>query len=127
MPIIQYFPYKNHCECHKKLASRVWSVLFTLTYFYFLYIYSPLMRQKKVLLSLFFLDIPLLNTKTQWHTINQPNICNCIIDWINFWSLFLSISLEECSLLDQLNFYWKDITLEKKTKSISQEYSTIQK
>ena len=28
--LIQSFPYKNHCECYKKLASRSWPVLFTL-------------------------------------------------------------------------------------------------
>ena len=33
------FPYKNHCDCFfsftvKKLASRLWSVLFTFTYFF---------------------------------------------------------------------------------------------
>ena len=35
----QSFPYKNHCDCFffftvKKLASTLWSVLFTLTYFF---------------------------------------------------------------------------------------------
>ena len=31
---IQSFPYENHCECYKKLASGLWPVLFTLTYFF---------------------------------------------------------------------------------------------
>ena len=28
------FPYENRCECYKKLASRLWPVLFILTYFF---------------------------------------------------------------------------------------------
>ena len=31
--LIQSFPYKNHCEFYKKLASTSWPVLLTLTYF----------------------------------------------------------------------------------------------
>ena len=37
----QSFPYQNHCECYKKLASRSWSVLFTLTYFFLIHTLSP--------------------------------------------------------------------------------------
>ena len=40
------FPYENHLECYKKLASRSWPVLFTLIYF-FLYIHSPVLLQNK--------------------------------------------------------------------------------
>ena len=29
--LAQSFPYENYCECYKKLASRSWPVLFTLT------------------------------------------------------------------------------------------------
>ena len=29
------FQYKSNCKCYKKLASRLWCMLFTLTYFYF--------------------------------------------------------------------------------------------
>ena len=47
--IYQSFPYKNHCKCYEKLASRSWPVLFTLTYF-FLDITSPFLQQNKKLL-----------------------------------------------------------------------------
>ena len=40
----QSFPYENNCESYKKLALRLWLVLFTLSYF-FLYIDSPLLQQ----------------------------------------------------------------------------------
>ena len=30
----QSFPYENHGECYKKLVSRLWHVLFTLTYYF---------------------------------------------------------------------------------------------
>ena len=30
----QSFPWENHFECYKKLASRLWPVLFTLIYFF---------------------------------------------------------------------------------------------
>ena len=40
----QSFPYENHCESYKKLASRPWPVLFALTYF-FLYMHFPLLLQ----------------------------------------------------------------------------------
>ena len=33
-PENQLFPYENHCECYKKLASQSWPVLFTITYFF---------------------------------------------------------------------------------------------
>ena len=33
----QSFPYKNHYECYKKLASRSCPMLFTLTYFFLIY------------------------------------------------------------------------------------------
>ena len=45
----QPFPYENHCKCYKKLASRLWPVLFTLTDF-FLYKHSPLLLENKKLL-----------------------------------------------------------------------------
>ena len=32
------FPYENHCDCYKKLTSRSWLVLFTLTYFFLIHI-----------------------------------------------------------------------------------------
>ena len=31
--ITQSFPYENHGECYKKLSSRLWPMLFTLTNF----------------------------------------------------------------------------------------------
>ena len=43
---IQSFPYENHCKCYKKLASRLWFVLLTFTYF-FSYTYSPVLLQNK--------------------------------------------------------------------------------
>ena len=51
---VQSFPYENHCECYKKLASRSWPVLFTLTYF-FLYMHSPLLLEngKVVAIAIF--------------------------------------------------------------------------
>ena len=36
------FPFENHCKCYKKLASRLWPMLFTLTCF-FLYIHISLL------------------------------------------------------------------------------------
>ena len=33
--LCQSFPYENQCESDKKLASRFWPVLFTLTYFFY--------------------------------------------------------------------------------------------
>ena len=30
----QSFSYENQCKCYKKLASGLWSMLFTLTYFF---------------------------------------------------------------------------------------------
>ena len=33
------FPYENNCECYKKLASKMWPVLFTVIFFV---IHSPL-------------------------------------------------------------------------------------
>ena len=44
----QSFPHKNHCEHYWKLASRLWLGLFTLTYFFFLYIHSPLLLENKI-------------------------------------------------------------------------------
>ena len=41
----QSIPCENHCECYKKLASRLWPVLFTLTYF-FSYTYTLLLCWK---------------------------------------------------------------------------------
>ena len=46
----QSFPYENHCECYKKLASSLWPVQFTLTPIFFLYIHSPLLLENKKLL-----------------------------------------------------------------------------
>ena len=42
---MQSFPYENHCECYKKLASRLWPVLFTLRFF--LYIHTLVLLQNK--------------------------------------------------------------------------------
>ena len=38
----QSFSYENQCKCYKKLGSGLWSMLFTLTYFfpYTVFIYS---------------------------------------------------------------------------------------
>ena len=33
----QFFPCANYCECYKRLPSRSWSMLFTLTIFSFTY------------------------------------------------------------------------------------------
>ena len=38
--IIQSWPYKNHCDFYKRLASRLWPVLLTLTDFFLLYTLS---------------------------------------------------------------------------------------
>ena len=49
----QPFSYENHSECYKKLVSRSWPMLFTLSFF-FLHIHSPLLLGNKNLLwSLF--------------------------------------------------------------------------
>ena len=50
---MQSFPYENHCKCYKKLASRLWPMLFTLTFF-FLNIHSPLLLENKKLWWLLF-------------------------------------------------------------------------
>ena len=42
VPLLLPFSRENHCECYRKLASRLWPILFTLTYF-FLYIHSPIL------------------------------------------------------------------------------------
>ena len=54
----QSFSYENHCECYKKLTSRLWHVLFIYIYIYiyiylpdvFLYIHSHLLKKNKNLL-----------------------------------------------------------------------------
>ena len=33
IPSVQSSPYENHCKCYKKLSSRSWPMLFTLTIF----------------------------------------------------------------------------------------------
>ena len=43
---VQSFPYENHCEFYKKLASRSWHVLFRLTDFFLLH-NSSFLRQNK--------------------------------------------------------------------------------
>ena len=43
----QPFTYKNHCKHYKKVASRFWPMLFTLTKF-FLIIHSPLLKEIKI-------------------------------------------------------------------------------
>ena len=58
------FPCENHCKCYKKLASRLWSMLYTLTIF-FLYILSSSTGKQKVFVIIYFLSkldhIPLIN------------------------------------------------------------------
>ena len=34
---MSFFPFKNHCKCYKKLVSRLWPVLFTLTWFFLIH------------------------------------------------------------------------------------------
>ena len=34
IPYWQSSPYENHCKCYKKLTSRSWPMLYTLTYFF---------------------------------------------------------------------------------------------
>ena len=36
----QSFPYENHCKCYKKLASRLWPVLYILTHFFLIHTLS---------------------------------------------------------------------------------------
>ena len=43
----QYFPHENHCMCYKKLPSRLWPVLFTLTYFFLIHKLSSSLCQAK--------------------------------------------------------------------------------
>ena len=43
---MQSFPYENHCKCCKKLASRSWPRLITLTYFFF-YVHSSSWLESK--------------------------------------------------------------------------------
>ena len=52
----QSFSYENHCECYKKLTSRLWHVIYIYIYIYiylpdvFLYIHSHLLKKNKNLL-----------------------------------------------------------------------------
>ena len=45
----QSFPFANHCECYKKVASRSWPVLFTLTDFFLLHTLFSSVANKKLL------------------------------------------------------------------------------
>ena len=54
--IFQSFPYENHCKCYKKLAWRLWPVLFTLTDFFLLHTLSSSTGKKKVVLIAVFLS-----------------------------------------------------------------------
>ena len=36
----QVFPYENYCKCYKKLTSRLWPMLFTLTYLFLIHTHS---------------------------------------------------------------------------------------
>ena len=49
----QSFPYENHCECYKKLVSRWWPVLFTLTYFFLTHTHSCSAAKWKFLVQVF--------------------------------------------------------------------------
>ena len=53
---MQSFPYENHCECYKKLASRLWPLLFTLTYYFLLHTLSSHAAKEKVVVITVFLS-----------------------------------------------------------------------
>ena len=52
----QSFPYENPCEYYKKLVSRSWLLLFTLTYFFLNKIRTPHLLGKKVVVVAVFLS-----------------------------------------------------------------------
>ena len=43
----QFVPNENNCRCYKKLASRLWPMLFYTIIYFFVYIHSPLLLEKK--------------------------------------------------------------------------------
>ena len=49
----QFFSNENHCNCYKKLASRSWTVLFTITIFSYTYTLLFCWKIKKVVMLLF--------------------------------------------------------------------------
>ena len=62
--------FQNHCECYKKLASKLWPLLFTLTYFFF-YIHSPRLWQNIVVITVF---LSKLDHKTLFNYIYYGSI-----------------------------------------------------
>ena len=50
------FQYENHCDSYKKLASRSWPMLFTLTYFFLMHILSSSAGKEKVAVITVFLS-----------------------------------------------------------------------
>ena len=53
----QSFPYENHCKCYKKLTSRLWLVLSTLTHFFLVHTLSSSAGKKSCCDSCFPLQI----------------------------------------------------------------------
>ena len=68
------FSYKNLCECYKKLTSRSWPKLFTLTY-YFFYIHFPfLLENKKIVVLAVFLCKLVLDHRPPYNDIYYKTI-----------------------------------------------------
>ena len=54
--LVQSCPYEHHCKCYKKLASRSWPVLFTLTCYFPVHAFSSSARKEKVVVIAVFLS-----------------------------------------------------------------------
>ena len=52
----QSFPYENHYDYYKKLASRTWTVLFTLTYFSIFFLIHAVCWKIKIVVIVVFLS-----------------------------------------------------------------------
>ena len=77
--VSQFFLYENHCKCCNKLGSRFWLLLITLTYFFF-YIHSPLLKNKKCCDCRFLQQIRILDHCTM---IYITRLFQCA-DWFQY-------------------------------------------
>ena len=74
----QSFPYENHCKCYKKLTSRLWLVLSTLTHFFLVHTLSSSAGKKSCCDSCFPLQIR-PKTTVQWYILREYSFV-----WIGF-------------------------------------------
>ena len=69
--VVQSFPYENCCECCKNLASRSSTMLFTLSYFFFLYMHSLFFWKIKICSDRCFRHQIRLQTTVQWYILRD--------------------------------------------------------